>query len=78
MDEKARQKQLGDTAGFPKNIRAEDIISVLRNVAAPRNRDMEPVAVSDVLRANRAVALMQKAARRRQQQRRLRARTLNE
>ena len=65
MDLKARMKQVGGAAGFPKNIRAEDILSVLRNVAAPPQHELEPVNVMDVVRAERAAILIQTVCRRR-------------
>lgn len=63
-DLKARGKVVGERDGFPKNIRADDIVSVLLSAPAPPGVKPEPVGVWDVLRAIRAASIMQKEARR--------------
>ena len=67
MDSKARQKDVGGNAGFPKNIRAEDILSDLLQQPAPSLHPLQPVNIYDLIRAERAVILIQMTARTRLQ-----------
>ena len=69
MDEKARGKEIGGSAGFPKNILAEDIIAALLGGRAPPIIPVAPVSVFDVMRANEAAIVIQQQYRRRRLQR---------